>query len=70
MYVYFIFYTAMATGPKLTNVRQENNWHFRIKIREYLVGKINEVETKNEDKNIREMYWGVNKINLWKRSAV
>jgi len=26
-----------------------------------LVGKINEVETKNEDKNIREMYWDVYK---------
>jgi hypothetical protein len=60
----------MATGSKLTNVRRENNWYFRIKMREYLVGKINEVETKNEDKNIREMYCDVYKISLWKRSAV
>lgn len=33
-------------------------------MREYLVGKINEVETKNEDKNIREMYCDVYKISL------
>jgi hypothetical protein len=34
-----------------------------------LVGKINEVETKNEEKNIREMYWDLYKISLWRRSA-
>jgi len=28
-------------------------------MREYLVGKINMAETKNEDTNIREMYWDV-----------
>jgi hypothetical protein len=58
----------MATGSMLTNVGREQNWHFRIKMREYLVGKINEVETKNEEKNFREMYcWDVYKISLWKR---
>jgi hypothetical protein len=33
-------------------------------MREYLVGKINEAETKNEGKNIREMYWNVYKTSL------
>jgi len=39
----------------------------RIKMREYLVGKINVVETKNEDTNIREMYWDVYKKKCVKK---
>jgi hypothetical protein len=33
-------------------------------MREYLAGKINELESTSEDKNISEMYWGVNKMSL------
>jgi hypothetical protein len=51
----------MIQADQSTN---ENNLHFRIKMKEYLVGKINEVETKNEEKNIREMYWDLYKISL------
>lgn len=36
-------------------------------MREYLVGKINVVETKNEDTNIREMYWDVYKKKCVKK---
>ena len=39
-------------------------------MREYLVDKINEAETKNGNMNIREMYSDVHKISVWKRSAV
>jgi hypothetical protein len=42
----------------LNNARQEARRHFRNKKREYLKAKINELEIK--DKNIRELYRGIN----------
>jgi hypothetical protein len=47
---------------KLQNVRCETNRIFRNKKREYLKGKINELETNNKNKNIRDLYRGINEF--------
>jgi hypothetical protein len=41
---------------KLNNVRHEASGHFSEKNKEYLKAKINELETYNQIKNIRELY--------------
>jgi hypothetical protein len=40
---------------KLKNLRSETSRTFRNKKREYLKGKINELETNNKNKNIRDL---------------
>jgi hypothetical protein len=47
-------------GGNLNNVRREANRHFRNKKREYLNDKINELETNSKNKNIRDLYRGIN----------
>jgi hypothetical protein len=42
-------------GDNLKNLRLENSRIFRKKKREYLKGKINELETNNKNKNIRDL---------------
>jgi hypothetical protein len=42
------------------NVRREASRHFRNKIRDYLKVKINELATNN--KNIRDLYKGINEF--------
>jgi hypothetical protein len=44
----------------LKNVRSETSRHFRNKKREYLKGKINGLATNSKDKNIRDLYRGIN----------
>jgi hypothetical protein len=39
-----------------SNVRREANRHFRNKKREYLKGKITEIELNCKNKNIRDLY--------------
>jgi hypothetical protein len=46
----------------LSNVRQEASRHFRNKKREYLKDKINELESNSKNKNIRDLYWGINEF--------
>jgi hypothetical protein len=46
----------------LQNLRGETSRTFRNKKREYLKGKINNLETDNKNKNIRGLYKGVNEI--------
>jgi hypothetical protein len=43
-------------GDNLNNVRREAIRHFRIKKREYLKDKINELATNSKNKNIRDLY--------------
>jgi hypothetical protein len=43
----------------LRNVRREARRHFRNKKREYLKGKITDIELKSKNKNIRDLYWGI-----------
>jgi hypothetical protein len=47
-------------GDNLNNVRRQASRHFRNKKREYLKDKINEIETNNKNKDIREVYSGIN----------
>jgi hypothetical protein len=47
---------------KLQNLRWETSRTFRNKKREYLKGKINELETNNKNKNITDLYRGINEF--------
>jgi hypothetical protein len=48
----------------LNNLKHEASRHFRNKKREYLKGKINELETNSKNKNIRDLY---TRMNEYKR---
>jgi hypothetical protein len=47
-------------GDNLKNVRREASRHFRNKKRQYMKDKINELATNRKNKNIRDLYRGVN----------
>jgi hypothetical protein len=47
-------------GDNLNNVRRETSRHFQNKKREYLKGKINELTMYSKNKNIRDLYRGIN----------
>jgi hypothetical protein len=47
-------------GDNLNNVRREASRHFSNKEREYLKDKINDIATNNKNKNIRDLYRGIN----------
>jgi hypothetical protein len=47
-------------GNYLNNTRCEVSRHFRNRKREYLGGKINELATNSKNKNIRDLYRGIN----------
>jgi hypothetical protein len=46
----------------LQSVRRETSRIFRNKKKEYLKGKINELDTNNKNKNIRDLYTGINEF--------
>jgi hypothetical protein len=48
----------------LNNVRHEASRHFRNKEREYLKDKINELATNSKNKNIRDLYRGINSFKM------
>jgi hypothetical protein len=49
-------------GDNLNNTRREASKYFRNKKREYLEDKINELRTNSKNKNIRDLYRGINKL--------
>jgi hypothetical protein len=49
-------------GDNLKNVRHEASRYFRNKKKEYLKDKINELATNSKNKNIRDLYRGINKF--------
>jgi hypothetical protein len=49
-------------GDHLQNLRHETSSIFRNKKREYLKGKINELEINNKTRNIRDLYIGINEF--------
>jgi hypothetical protein len=53
---------SQINGENLQNLRHETSRIFRNKKREYLKGKINELETNNKNKNIRDLYKGINEF--------
>jgi hypothetical protein len=46
----------------LNNVRREASRHFRIKKKEYLKAKIEELESNSKIKNIRTLYRGISEL--------
>jgi hypothetical protein len=53
---------SQINGDNLKNLICETSRTFRNKKREYLKGKINELETNNKNKNIRDFYRGINEF--------
>jgi hypothetical protein len=51
-----------VNGDNLNNVRREASRNFRNKKREYLKDKINELATNSKNKNIRDLYRGINEF--------
>jgi hypothetical protein len=51
---------SQISGDNLKNLRRETS---RKKKTEHLKGKINELETNNKNKNIRDLYRGINEFN-------
>jgi hypothetical protein len=49
-------------GDNLQNLGRETRKIFRNKKRECLKGKINDLETNNKNKNIRDLYRGINEF--------
>jgi tellurite resistance protein len=47
--------SSQINGDNLQNIRRETSRIFRNKKREHLKGKINELETNNKNKNIRDL---------------
>ncbi|PNF42182.1 hypothetical protein B7P43_G07312, partial [Cryptotermes secundus] len=47
-------------GDNLNNIRHETSRHFRNKKREYMTDKIDELAMNNKNKNIRDLYRGIN----------
>jgi hypothetical protein len=51
-------------GDNLNNARHEACRYIRNKKREYLKDKINELATNSKNKNIRDLYRGINRLKL------
>jgi hypothetical protein len=47
-------------GDNLNNVRREARRHFKYKRKDYLKDKINELAMNSKNKNIRDLYRGIN----------
>jgi hypothetical protein len=53
---------SQINGDNLKNLRHETSRTFRNKKRKYLKSKINELETNNKNKNIRDLYRSINEF--------
>jgi hypothetical protein len=54
--------STYISASNLNNLRRETSRKFRNKRREYLKGKINKLETNNNNKDIRDLYRGINEF--------
>jgi len=52
-------YPNQSNADNLNNARHEANRHFRIEKKENLKAKIDELKTKGQFKNIRDLYRGI-----------
>ena len=50
---------SQSNVDNLNNVRREVSRHFRNKKKVYLRAKIEELETNSKNKNIRDLYMGI-----------
>jgi hypothetical protein len=53
---------SQVIGDNMDNVRHEASRTFRTKRREYLKNKINDLETNSKNKNIGDLYRGINEF--------
>jgi hypothetical protein len=53
---------SQVNGGNMDNVRREASRTFRTKKREYLTNKISKLETNSKNKNIRDLYRGINEF--------
>jgi hypothetical protein len=53
---------SKANEGNLSDVKWKASRYFRIKIREYLKDKINELESDSNNKNTRDLYRGTNEF--------
>jgi hypothetical protein len=53
-----------ANEDDLSDVRREANRHFRNKKQKYLKDKINELESNSKNKNIIDLYRGINEFKM------
>jgi hypothetical protein len=60
--LYWIQDRSEINGDNLNNVRCEASTYFRNKKRKYLKDKINELATNSKNKNIRDLYRGINEF--------
>jgi hypothetical protein len=54
--------SSKANKDNLSDVRREASRHFRNKEKEYLKDKINKLGSKSKNKNIRDLYRGINEF--------
>jgi hypothetical protein len=54
--------SSKINGDNLNNVRREASRYFRNKKREYLKDKSNELATNSKNKNIIDLYRGINEF--------
>ena len=57
-----LHYPSQINADNLINIRHETKRRFISKRQEYLKSKINELATKSECKNIRNLYGGIHKF--------
>jgi hypothetical protein len=55
-------YASELNADNQKNVRREDSRYFRNKKREYLKDKIHELATNSKNKNIRNLYRGINEF--------
>jgi hypothetical protein len=55
-------------GDNLNNIRHEASRHFTNKKKEYMKDKIDELATNSKNKNIRDLYRGINYFKKGNRS--
>jgi hypothetical protein len=53
---------SQISGDNLQNLRHETSKTFRKKKKEYLKDRINELESNNKNKNIRDLYRSINEF--------
>jgi hypothetical protein len=61
---------SQLNGDNIQNLRRKTSRIFRNKKREYLKGKINELETNNKNKNIGDLYRGINEFKKGYRPRI
>jgi hypothetical protein len=53
---------SKISWDNLNNIRPEAIRHFRNKKREYMKDKIDELATNSKNKNVRDLYTGINEF--------